>query len=277
MTASALEAADLSHRFAGDPAAAPALDGVSLRLAAGESLCVVGPSGSGKSTLLACVLGLLRPQAGDVCLDGVSLGAMDPAQRRAFRRSVQPVFQDPASSLAPRMRVRQALAEPLIIQSIGDRGDRGDRRQRIERALGAVHLGTELLERFPHQLSGGQQQRVAIARALIVEPRFLVADEPTSALDTVVAMHIGRLLAELVERLGLGLIVVTHDGLLPTHLRAPVARMHAGKLVEHLDADAWLARTRALWSPMNDADESREADRPSGRAIANQDATSERG
>lgn len=234
----------LSHTFGGHKRPVRALDGVCLTLAPGEVRCVAGSSGSGKSTLLRCLLGLLQPDEGEVLWRDVPLHTMNRGQRLAFRQAVQPVMQDPASSLAPRMRVRTQLREPLRIQRSCSR-DQEDKR--VDEALEQVGLERALGRRFPHQLSGGQQQRVAIARALIVQPTVLLVDEPTSALDAVVAMQIALLLRDLVERLGLTLLAVTHDPTLPHHLGATVDQMAAGRLVGQVSAAQWLAQARAAW------------------------------
>jgi ABC-type glutathione transport system ATPase component len=227
------------------------VDGVDLDLEAGQVRCVVGSSGSGKSTLLRCLLGLELPDQGEVVWEGTALATMNRSQRLAFRRAVQPVMQDPASSLAPRMRVETQLAEPLRIQRFcaPDRYD-----EHIARALSMVGLDAGLRRRFPHQLSGGQQQRVAIARAVIVQPAVLLVDEPTSALDAVVAMRVAHLLRQLVDELGLALLAVTHDPTLPYHLGAEVDRMAQGRLVDRISADAWLAEARQRWRSVRNAD-----------------------
>ena len=239
-----LQASDLTRVFGRGEAQVCAVDGVTLALEPGQVRCVVGSSGSGKSTLLRCLLGLELPDAGTVRWRGVSLSAMNRRQRLAFRQAVQPVMQDPASSLAPRMRVETQLREPLRIQR---RCPAGEMDRHIDRALEEVGLDHGLRRRFPHQLSGGQQQRVAIARALIVEPAVLLVDEPTSALDAVVAMQIARLLRDLVERLGLTLLAVTHDPTLPYHLGATVDQMAAGRLVGQMSSAQWLADARDAW------------------------------
>ena len=242
-----LEATALRHTFGGRKRPVRALDGVSLSLQPGQVRCVAGSSGSGKSTLLRCLLGLLWPDEGEVLWQDVPLRAMNRGQRLAFRQAVQPVMQDPASSLAPRMRVETQLREPLRIQGSCSR-DQEDRR--IDDALDQVGLELALRRRFPHQLSGGQQQRVAIARAIIVRPTVLLVDEPTSALDAVVAMQISVLLRDLVERLGLTLLAVTHDPTLPYHLGATVDQMANGRLLEAVSAEQWLAQARAAWNEL---------------------------
>ncbi len=240
-----LQARGLRKVFGRGASAVVALDGVDLDLASGEVRCVVGTSGSGKSTLLRCLLGLETPDEGEVCWQGTALAGMKRQQRLAFRRAVQPVMQDPASSLAPRMRVETQLAEPLRIQQFCP-PERYD--EHIDRALSRVGLDRALRNRLPHQLSGGQQQRVAIARALIIEPAVLLVDEPTSALDAVVAMRIAHLLRRLVDELGVALLAVTHDPTLPHHLDAVVDRMSQGRLVGRITAQHWLDDARQRWA-----------------------------
>jgi len=220
------------------------LRGVDFALAPGDRVCLVGDSGSGKTSLLRCLLGLQAADRGTVTWQGRELRHLDRRERLAFRRAVQPVFQNPAASLPPRMRVATALLEPLTIHGLAHGSEA---RQRIEAALRRVELDVSLAERFPHQLSGGQQQRVALARALLLEPRLLLADEPTSALDPVVALAVAGLLRKLCEDLGLGLLVVTHDAALPQHLGARVVRMADGEVGEAMAAAAWAATERAAW------------------------------
>jgi ABC-type glutathione transport system ATPase component len=238
-----LQAAGISKRFATRGRTVTALADVDLQVAAGQIVCVAGRSGAGKSTLLKCLLGLERPDRGEVLLDGAALTHMNAAELLSFRRAVAPIMQDPAASLPPRMRVGMAIAEPLRIQK--DR--RGDLSQEVGAVLAKVQLEPQVAGRFTHELSGGQQQRVAIARAIIGQPRFVLADEPTSALDVVTAMHIAQLLRGLVDELGLGLLVISHDPLLAWHLGAQVVHFAEGRIIESLPAQAWLDRSRSEW------------------------------
>jgi peptide/nickel transport system ATP-binding protein len=209
-----------------------AVDGVSFRVAPGESFGIVGESGSGKSTVLRAFCGLAPVAAGRVGLVGA--GAPAPGTR-AFRRRVQMVFQDPYGSLHPRQTVHRALAEPLAIHRVPDA------EARIARVLDEVGLGSAFRFRYPHQLSGGQRQRVAIARALVLEPDILLLDEPTSALDASVQAEVLNLLESLRARHGLTFVMVSHDLAVVTHLCARVMVMRAGRAVEFADAAA-LAR-----------------------------------
>jgi peptide/nickel transport system ATP-binding protein len=201
---------------------------VSFAVAAGASFGLVGESGSGKSTVLRAIAGLNRDWGGGIAIDGMPLGRK---RSRAFFRSVQMVFQDPYGSLHPRQTIDRLLAEPLIVQGIGDTA------ARIPRALEEVALPRSLRFRYPHQISGGQRQRVAIARALIAEPRVLLLDEPTSALDVSVQAEILNLLADLRARRGLTYILVSHNLAVVAHLCPVIGVMQAGALVEVCTAD----------------------------------------
>ena len=213
-----------------------AVQGLSLRVAPGESFGIVGESGSGKSTVLRALCGLAPMAAGRVGLVGASApgaGAQDlPAPGTAgFRRRVQMVFQDPYGSLHPRQTVDRLLAEPLAIHHLDDA------EARIERALSDVGLGRDFRFRYPHQLSGGQRQRVAIARALILEPQVLLLDEPTSALDASVQAEVLNLLDSLRRERALSFVMVSHDLAVLTHLCSRLLVMHRGQAVEELAAD----------------------------------------
>ncbi|MGC9671332.1 ABC transporter ATP-binding protein [Planosporangium sp. 12N6] len=215
----------LRRQFPGRPR--PALDGVDVAVRPGVGLGIVGESGAGKSTLLRLLLGVDRPSAGEVRFAGQPL---DRARRREFRRQVQVVFQDPRSSLNPRMPVASIVAEPLRSLRIG-RG-RAERAERVAEVLTAVGLRPDDGRRYPHEFSGGQRQRIAIARALAPAPRVLLADEPVSALDVSVRLQIVDLLAELVDRLGLTLVLVSHDLAIVSQLCPEVMVMRHGRVVE---------------------------------------------
>jgi peptide/nickel transport system ATP-binding protein len=234
----AIETVGLSRVFeqSGGTMAAPrrvvAVDDISLSLEAGRALAIVGESGCGKSTLARILLGLLPPSAGTVRIDGRSLATMD---RRARARLIQPVFQDPMSSLNPRRRVEDIVALPLI--AAGDAG-RTERRDRVAAMLAQVGLGPDMATRYPAQLSGGQRQRVAIARARVAKPRILICDEPTSALDVSVQAQILNLLADLRAALDLTLVFISHNLAVVEHVADEVAVMYLGRIVEHDAADA---------------------------------------
>jgi len=213
---------------------------VSFDLDRGETLALVGESGSGKTTLANCLAGLLAPSAGTVSYLGEVISA--PGLTRRFPRvqGIQIVFQDPASSLNPRRTVGSVLAEIIQVHSLRNKGETPTR---VHELLGLVGLDEEIARRRPRHLSGGQQQRVAIARALAFEPRLIIADEIVSALDASVQAQILNLLADLRERLGLAIILVTHDMSVARHLCDRIAVMGVGKIVEHGQAD------RVLLSP----------------------------
>ena len=209
-----------------------AVDGVSFTLPAGDVLGIVGKSGCGKSTLARVILGLLPSSEGDVLVDGRSLTTMD---RRERARLIQPVFQDPFSSLNPRQRVRDIVGLPLAAQGSVPATQRRDR---VMEMLARVGLSTEMAERMPAALSGGQRQRVAIARALVLRPRIVVCDEPTSALDVSVQAQILNLLAELRRDLGLTYLFISHNLAVVEHIATDVAVMYLGRFVEQAQVDA---------------------------------------
>jgi peptide/nickel transport system ATP-binding protein len=212
--------------MAGGGRAVRAVDGVTFSLAAGDVLGVVGESGCGKSTLARLIMGLLPPTAGEVLVDGRRLAGMD---RRERARLIQPVFQDPFSSLNPRQRICDIVGLPLAAQ-----GDLSKRRQTdlVMEMLARVGISAEMAERLPAQLSGGQRQRVAIARALVLHPRIVVCDEPTSALDVSVQAQILNLLAELRRELGLTYLFISHNLAVVEHIATDVAVMYLGRIVE---------------------------------------------
>jgi peptide/nickel transport system ATP-binding protein len=209
-----------------------AVDGVSFVLAPGSVLGIVGESGCGKSTLARMILGLLPPSDGEVLIDGRSLAAMD---RRERARLIQPVFQDPFSSLNPRRRVSDIVGLPLAAQ--GDISS-ARRRDRVMEMLARVGISAEMADRLPAQLSGGQRQRVAIARALVLHPRIVVCDEPTSALDVSVQAQILNLLAELRRDLRLTYLFISHNLAVVEHIATEVAVMYLGRIVERAPVDA---------------------------------------
>jgi oligopeptide/dipeptide ABC transporter ATP-binding protein len=218
------------------------VDGVSLGLDAGETVGVVGESGSGKSTLARCILQLERPTAGRVGFDGRDLTALAGRDLRRLRRHLQMVFQDPAASLNPRLRVGYAVAEPLRLHGLrtGDAEVRG----RVAELFAWVGLGPEHVDRYPHQLSGGQQQRVALARALACEPRLVALDEPTSALDVSVQAALLALLRQLQARLGLAYLFISHDLAVVSARAGRLLVMYLGQVVEEGPAAELLARPR---------------------------------
>jgi peptide/nickel transport system ATP-binding protein/oligopeptide transport system ATP-binding protein len=216
-------------RSLGGRARVSAVDGVSLRLAAGETLGVVGESGCGKSTLARMLVGLERPDRGRVAFDGTDVATARGGAGRRLRRAVQMVFQDPLTSLNPRMTVLDIVAEPLDVHRLA-RG--AARRDRVAHLLELVGLGPQMMRRFPHEFSGGQRQRIGIARALATEPRVIVCDEPVSALDVSVQAQVVNLLADLQRRLGIGLVFIAHDLAVVRHVSHRVAVMYLGRIAE---------------------------------------------
>jgi peptide/nickel transport system ATP-binding protein len=227
-----------------------AVDGVSFDIARGETLSLVGESGCGKSTVGRTVLRLLAPTAGEVSLDGTRIDNLSAHRLRPMRRRMQVVFQDPFSSLNPRMRVREILAEPITNFGLAH-GRALD--ERIDLLLDKVRLPRDAAGRLPHEFSGGQRQRICIARALAPGADLIVCDEAVSALDVSVKAQIVNLLADLQDELGLTLLFISHDLAIVEHLTHRIAVMYLGKIVELADRATLFARahhpyTRALLS-----------------------------
>jgi oligopeptide transport system ATP-binding protein len=206
-----------------------AVDQVTLQVQRGETLGLVGESGCGKSTYGRTLLRLLEPTAGNILVQGHEVTQLSDRQLRPWRRRMQIVFQDPYSSLDPRMNVERLIAEPLQINGIGNSRERRDR---VKSLLGHVGLHANILDRYPHEFSGGQRQRIGIARALAVEPEFIVCDEPLSALDVSIQAQIVNLLLDLRERLGISYLFISHDLNVVQFLSHRVAVMYLGRVVE---------------------------------------------
>ena len=237
-----------------------AVDGVSIRVRRGETLGLVGESGCGKSTLGRIILRLVEPTFGRVVYDGRDILPLTHAQMRPLRRKMQIIFQDPYSSLNPRMTVRDIVGEAIRIHKLA--ANKSDEEARIEGLLKKVGLRPEAMNRYPHEFSGGQRQRIGIARALAVEPEFIVCDEPISALDVSIQAQIVNLLMELQEELGVAYLFISHDLKIVEHVSHRVAVMYLGKIVEQARVDVLYesARhpyTRALLSAAPSLDPAR--------------------
>lgn len=220
---------DLRKHFPTRHGLVRAVDGVSFEVAPRQTVALVGESGCGKSTIALTLLRLVNADGGKVIFDGVDFDAVSPAERRRLRHDLSIVFQNPFSSLNPRLRVRDIVAEPLKT-AYGLRGR--ELRARVERHLKDVGIGAENLSRFPHEFSGGQRQRIAIARALALEPKLLILDEPTAALDVSVQAQVLKLLRDLQERLDLSFLFISHDLATVEYLADRVLVMYLGRIVE---------------------------------------------
>jgi len=244
------------------PSVVRAVDDVSFAIEEGEMFGLVGESGSGKSTTGRCILRLIEPTAGEVLFRGENVLQFSPSRMRLARRDMQIVFQDPYSSLNPRMRVRDIVEEPLVIHKLGSKDER---RARVAELFRLVGLETSHLERYPHEFSGGQRQRVGIARALALNPALVIADEAVSALDVSIQAQVVKLLLDLQRQLKLTYLFIAHDLRLVQDICSRVAVMYLGKVVEIGTTQALFAApthpyTRALLSaiPVLDPDAPRQ-------------------
>lgn len=206
-----------------------AVDGVSFDVYKGEVLGLVGESGCGKTTISRSILGLTEPTSGSIVFEGKELMGMKKRELRKMRSELQIVFQDPYSSLSPRMRIADTIAEPMEIQK---KGTRKERRQRVEELLEIVGLEKSFADRYPHEFSGGQRQRIGIARVLAADPKFMICDEPVSALDVSVRSQILNLLIELKEDFGLTMLFISHDLSVVEYICDRIIVMYLGKVME---------------------------------------------
>ena len=238
MTLLALE--DVACHFVTRSGVVRAVDGVTLEIAAGETFALVGESGCGKSTLARLILGLHPLTRGRILFDGQDISGLRGRDAKRYRARVQAVFQDPYSSLNPRLKVRTILAEPLRAHG----ATRRDIESKVDRALSLVGLPEMSADLYPHEFSGGQRQRIAIARALILEPDLVVLDEPISALDVSIRAQMLNLLQDLQSELGLTYLLIAHDLALVEHAANRVAVMYLGEIVEHGLVEALFERPR---------------------------------
>ena len=244
------------------PSVVKAVDDVSFTIDEGEMFGLVGESGSGKSTTGRCILRLIEPTSGTVLFRGENVLQFPRARMRRARRDMQIVFQDPYSSLNPRMRVGEIVEEPLVIHELGTRSER---KQRVAELFRLVGLDPDHVQRYPHQFSGGQRQRIGIARALALNPALIVADEAVSALDVSIQAQVVSLLMDLKTRFKLTYLFIAHDLRLVEHICSRVAVMYLGRIVEMGDTRALFSSpthpyTRALLSaiPVLDPDAPRQ-------------------
>ncbi len=226
--------------FRRDSAVVHAVDGLSFDLEAGDTMALVGESGCGKSTAGRLVLRLIEATSGKVWFNGEDLTGLTQSDMRERCREMQMIFQDPYSSLNPRMTVEQTLSEPLSLHGLA----KGRHRERAAELLDLVGLAPQYLQRYPHEFSGGQRQRIGIARALAVEPKLIVCDEPVSALDVSIQAQVVNLMQDLQRRLNLSYIFIAHDLAVVKHIASHVAVMYLGQIVEYADKASLFAGPR---------------------------------
>ncbi|MGN0405469.1 MAG: ABC transporter ATP-binding protein [Bariatricus sp.] len=230
-----LEVENLVKYFPTKKGTLHAVDDVSFSIDKGKTLGVVGESGCGKSTTGRVILRLIEPTAGKVTFDGIDVSRLNPVEMRTMRTRMQIIFQDPFSSLNPRMTVSQAIEEPIRLHGIIP--DKREREKRVQELMETVGLASRLFNTYPHELDGGRRQRIGIARALAVNPEFIVCDEPVSALDVSIQAQILNLMEDLQNQLGLTYMFITHDLSVVHHFSDDIAVMYLGKLLEKAPSD----------------------------------------
>ena len=256
-----LEVKNLKKYFPTSMGELHAVDDVTFSIAKGETLGVVGESGCGKSTLGRAVLRLNDPTAGEVIFNGENILQYNKAQMKELKKDMQLIFQDPFSSLNPRMTVSQAIAFPLLIQGLYKKKDKEALNKKVEEMMELVGLAQRFVNSYPHELDGGRRQRIGTARALSLNPQFIVCDEPVSALDVSIQAQILNLMQDLQKEMGLTYMFITHDLSVVKHLANKIMVMYLGKMVEYCDVKQLFAKplhpyTKALLSaiPIPDPD-----------------------